>query len=629
MNSLDLSKNLSATQRAAHKTKIIFLLAFWLLFAGGPALSHADDSIASLERIVEQLSEMFPALEGYVISVDEGVLTVDLKQGQPVQKGDKLKLIHYGQEIFHPVTKKKVGRKERDKGEVEILDVRKDFSFARSITPGVVARVGDGVRSPFTRLTFLIASPKISKGAKKIDPDRLRLNMEQHIKKNERFTVPSFDLGVWLLENRLTTETVLRPGNLRKLRNQVQADYILASKVGLIKGKTVIDYKLYSIEEGTLEKQAKLLSEELPEVSGRSRGGGRFDQFGQLKGPLEFLSKHDFFYEIVDIDSGDFNGDGKKEFVIIDRSRVRIYKYDGKQFKLITMFKTPKSVNRFWSVDAADINGNGRDEIFVTNQMGSELSSFVLELPRGAKKFKAVWKEAGYYFRVIHPFDGKPMLLAQKPGYNDPFHGPIEVLKFKGGKYLPARELELPEKYGREYIIYGLNQVDLSGNKSPETIILDNNYHLRVYSSAGRTLIKSDDYYGHDPRLIDVGVQEDIAGVVRQGDPVHIRGRVELIKKGDLKYLLMPKNHVFAGGLLSEAIIVNNCSLAFLGISKEGFKPLFDSNKLKGYLAGYQVVPGKKKGDLQVHIAAVDDGGGIEGPFKKIVSTIFSYDWKN
>ena len=120
--------------------------------APGNALAQSS---ASLDRLVSQIESMFPPLEGYVIAVDGSGLTLDLKQGMAVKKGDRLKLIRYGRDLFHPVTKKKVGRKETDLGEVEVLEVRKDYSLARALDPTVLPKEGDGVRSPFQKLSFL------------------------------------------------------------------------------------------------------------------------------------------------------------------------------------------------------------------------------------------------------------------------------------------------------------------------------------------------------------------------------------------------------------------------------------------------------------------------------------------
>ena len=148
--------------------KVSLLIAL-LLMAPGNALAQ---SRASLDRLVSQIESVFPPLEGYVISVDGPGLTLDLKQGMAVKKGDRLKLIRYGRELFHPVTKKKVGRKETDLGEIEVLEVRKDYSLARALNPTVLAKEGDGVRSPFQKLSFLVAPPQV-KTKKSINEDSL------------------------------------------------------------------------------------------------------------------------------------------------------------------------------------------------------------------------------------------------------------------------------------------------------------------------------------------------------------------------------------------------------------------------------------------------------------------------
>ena len=149
-----------------------------------------------------------------------------------------------------------------------------------------------------------------------------------------------------------------------------------------------------------------------------------------------------------------------------------------------------KNFNRFLGVDVGDINGNGRDEIFVTNQKGDKLESFALELPRGKKRLKYVWKNANLYFRIIRPFGEKPTLLSQNPGFETPFLGPIKKVVFKKRRYIQGRKINSPDIHGKHFILYGLTQADISGNKKKETVILDNHYHLRVYSPNGKTIVK-------------------------------------------------------------------------------------------------------------------------------------------
>ncbi len=612
------------------KKVLVFFIALSLLLLSPVAVfAQQGESNASLDRLVSQIESMFPPVEGYVISVDGDILTLDLKQGQAIQTGDRLDIIRYGKDIIHPVTKKKVGRKETDLGSVEITEVRKNFSLGISNDPAVKIQAGDGVRSPFQKLSFIVAPPKIET-KKRVDADRLRLNLEDRLNRHPRFEVPSFDLGVWMLENGLNRKTVLKPENLERLAGKVLADYILVTKVRSLKNKMVLSYRLFSTLDGTLQKQAEILSDQLPIAPKVARRAPREQDvqgsFAPRKESLfKFVGKQEFPFVIVDFDIGDINGDGKKEIIVIDRTRIIIYHYENNKFKRIAQVKTPRGRNYFLGVDVGDINGNGRDEIFITNQNGSDLDSFVVEFLPGSKAPKHIWKNVNLYFRIIHPFNSKPTLLAQSPGFQDPFNGPIKTLQFGNNRYTDGRELKMPSIYGTEFIIYGMTQTDLNANGLPDTILLDKDYRLRVYSANGRMVVKSSDYYGHDPRMIDVGVQEDIAGIVTQGEPVRFRGRLQLVKTDKGQFLLLPRNHMFGGGEFVKTVFVENCSLVVLGINREGFEKVFETKKQRGYLSAYQVMNLPNSSNKQVHVATVITAG----LFGKESSIIYTYDWQN
>ena len=595
----------------------IFLIALFLL---APGIALAQSS-ASMDRLVSQIESMFPPLEGYVIAVEGSGLTLDLRQGMAVKKGDRLKLIRYGRELFHPVTKKKVGQKETDLGEVEVLEVRKDYSLARALNPTVLPKEGDGVRSAFQKLSFLVAPPQV-KSKKKINTDRLRYNLESRINRHPRFEVPAFDLGLWMVDEKLNIKSTLQSKNLKKLLRKVQADFILVPSVRTVKGKMALNYKLVSAIDGSLKKQANILSEDLPAPDApRERESGTQTSFKQKKDLFKFVGKQEFPYEVIDFDVGDLNGDGKNEFVLIDRYRVMIFENKKGRLKRISMVKTSKIANHFLAVDVGDINGNGRDEIFVTNQVGDKLQSFALETRPKEKGFHYIWKEANLYFRIIQPLGKRPILMSQSPGFQNPFQGPIKKVFFKNGIYRQGPKLNTPEVYGTHFILYGLTQQDLNGNGVTETIVLDNNYHLRVYSPDGRLVVKSSDYYGHDPRLIEVGVKEEIAGIVRQGDPVRFKGRLQFVKVGGSRFLLLPLNHNAGDGYLDRLVIVENSGLALLRLTGEGFEKAFESSKQKGFLGTYRVIP--HKNGAGVYVLRIDKDVWAKG----VSSTLSTYEW--
>ena len=619
-------------QKLNHKVFGLIIFAALLLVITNPRPSPAQ-SDATLDRIVSQIESLYPPLEGYVIAVEGNGLTLDLKRGMPVKKGDRLKLIRYGRDLFHPVTKKKVGRKETDLGEVEILEVRKDFSHARSLNPTALPKEGDGVRSPFQKLSFLVAPPNI-KSRKKLDADRLRLNLEKKLNQHPRFEVPAFDLGLWMADEKLSETSALKPKNLRRLKRKVDADLILFPQVRTIKGKMALSYKLVSAKDGSLQKQARVLSDDLPaRQARRERGSGAQTSFEAKKKSFKFIDKEPFPYEIVDFDVGDLNGDGKKEYVLIDHYRVMVFKLKKGKLRKIGQMKMRKGFDQFLGVDVGDINGNGRDEIFVTNKKGDKLESFALERQPGKKGFKQVWKNANLYFRIIRPFGAKPILLSQSPGFQYAFQGPIKRVLFKSRRYIQGPKLNTPDIHGKHFILYGLTQVDLSGNRIKDTVILDDEYHLRVYAPNGKLAVKSDEYYGHDPRLVDVGVVDEGFGnlttgasVIGRGQAVRYKNRLQFVKNGGHRFLVLPKNYVAGDGLLNQLIIVENSGLAILGVNREGFERLFETSKQKGYLGAFRVVPRKGNAGADVHILRTEKSYINES--SKKTSTFSTYFWK-
>jgi DNA replicative helicase MCM subunit Mcm2 (Cdc46/Mcm family) len=136
-------------------------------------------------------------------------------------------------------------------------------------------------------------------------------------------------------------------------------------------------------------------------------------------------------------------------------------------------------------------------------------------------------------------------------------------------------------------------------------------------------IANSDDYYGHDPRIIDVGVKEDIAGLVRQGEPVNYRGRLQFVEKEGKKFLIIPRNHRLGGSFLESAIIVKNSSLVFLSSTNEGFENVFETRKQKGFLSAYQIMETPGGQSSKVLVVNVEEGGFTS----KTQSTLLIYDW--
>ena len=243
----------------------------------------------------------------------------------------------------------------------------------------------------------------------------------------------------------------------------------------------------------------------------------------------------------------------------------------------------------------------------------------------GKKRLQKTWDEVNMYFRIIHPFGIKPTLLAQAPGSRGPFHGPISKITHRKGHYKARSKLKLPEIHGVNFILYGFTSTDINGDGKNEAVVLDENYHLRVYSASGRTLVKSDEYYGADPRVMDLGVIEDAGEVVQEGDPVSFRGRLQFVLQNKKRYLLLPKNSSSGGSLTPGLMLDTHGSVSFLSLDKEGFQKAFEIKRQKGYLAAYSTLKAQKNTPKSLHMATVEMGGDRGG---KTTSMIYTYFWR-
>ena len=134
--------------------------------------------------------------------------------------------------------------------------------------------------------------------------------------------------------------------------------------------------------------------------------------------------------------------------------------------------------------------------------------------------------------------------------------------------------------------------------------------------------------------MIDVGVVDEGFGNLTtgakntgRGEPVRYKGRLQFVKNGSRRFLVLPKNYTAGSGLLTELVIVENSGIAILGVNREGFERFFESSKQKGFLTAFRVVPRRDNTGADVYILRTDKSFTLSA-LTKGTSSFSTYFWK-
>ena len=211
----------------------------------------------------------------------------------------------------------------------------------------------------------------------------------------------------------------------------------------------------------------------------------------QLLQSASFWKSTNFNYYITGVAVGDVDGDGLMETVIVSPDEIYIYRYQNNSFVQIQRLK--KVEDRYnIAVDVADINGNGRAEIFVTafNRFKNVVYSFVEEYD--GKDYTVIAKDEPWFFRVTDtPVRGKVLLGQQSMMWN-PYKGDIFEMQWDGRAYMPQNEVKTPSGIN----VLGVALGDVLNDGAETLVAYNSGNNIAIVTPAGDVLYKSNDRFG-------------------------------------------------------------------------------------------------------------------------------------
>jgi len=209
-------------------------------------------------------------------------------------------------------------------------------------------------------------------------------------------------------------------------------------------------------------------------------------------------------HALFGMDVGDIFGDSSREIVAMSRDKIFVYRYKTEGLERLTVYRGSKD-DRFLWVSVADLNQNGRDEIFVTSQkkgkeFQTKISSSILEWD--GEKFSLLATQLDYYLRVVRVPGEPPRLLGQKAASDGSFLPEIHNLVWKNNVLTLGGVIKFPESAD----IYNSRMGDITGLGKSETILIDPKRYLVLTDSLGRPLWRSTESYGATENYIEVDI---------------------------------------------------------------------------------------------------------------------------
>lgn len=399
----------------------------------------------------------------------------------------------------------------------------------------------------------------------------------------------------------LSKETALAIGK------GLQVDYVIIGSLTVFGDSVSIDSKILEVTKGeelvTAFNQAKGMDAVIPTVTQFAQDinekiMGRVvaapaQQPGRPEGPRgpsglmgegqAFEGKgvshsQGFKAEVTSMDVGDVDGDGKNELVFVDSDTVFVHKWAEKGFHQFKAVKEKYGANYVW-VNVADLDGNGKAEIYVSNAREAGISSFVLEWD--GNDFKKISEGQPWFFRVMEiPGSGR-VLVGQRRETGGGFSGPLEFLKREGNRFVPTGKVEVH----REANIFNFVMADLGVPGSVDTVVLDSLEILRLYGGGTEEIWRSEEQYGGTYTFI----QKDNPDMSKDHEfissPIHVTD----VDEDGKKEIMICKNVTSTGRFWKKFRDFSGGTVHFLTRDLAGLNLKWSTKRLGGGLVGYQV----------------------------------------
>ncbi len=322
---------------------------------------------------------------------------------------------------------------------------------------------------------------------------------------------------------------------------------------------------------------------------------------------LGFSKTQNLQMAIQDISVADLDGDGVDDIVVAGKSQIMAFHLSGTRLARFGTISLPSS-HKIISMVAADLNGNGVAEIYISSVAGNRPEALAAEWRN--ERFDYLFQGQRWYIKPVTA-PGRGLILAgQQATVDAPFMAGIFELSVLDGRVVKGELLPVPDDIN----VFSFALADLDGDGATEVITIDENDRLSVLLAGGKQLWKSDDFFGGSLRYLGGrSVAQRRSGrdknpVVDQvdgsQDKTYIPSRIIIadINNDNLPDVVINKNLSTASRILKNLKSYPSGEIHGLVWSGIGLTELWRTKKIDGYVASYDFrkAPGSNQAALYV-----------------------------
>lgn len=464
--------------RSRRLREIVPLLALVLLIAGGasaqtraPQQPPGPITSAPMTALVDQLLDLFPKVEGEVLEVRDGGLTLGAGAKAGARPGLEVELYREGREIRHPKTGQVLGRTEDVLGTTRITGTQEAFSTAPA-PAGVEIKPGDRFRVPSAKVNIVLL-PLLG-SLRETLVETATQELVERLAATGRFRVTMGDtINVYLAEQRLTAADFLAGKGVREASERFKADNILAVHFTRAQGKPFMDVRFFAAPRADAAVATSFFVP--PSTLRAANPGPRFSQGGpanppqakprsllqRLLGgeleagsyssgenslPLREVAKFSFPVLVMDIAVSP--RDKLPHMVVSDGDQIYMYRIVDQKVEP-EWSKSVRSLGRVFSLQLADLDGDGNLEV-IGNRYAAKvgLNSFIISAKDG-KPSMAIEYVSDFLFAVDLKGTGvKQTLWTQRFSPENFFTpGQADQVILKDGKLVTEKAVRVPASF--------------------------------------------------------------------------------------------------------------------------------------------------------------------------------------